>query len=958
MSTLRVTAVIVSHNGARWLPALLGALNASTRAPDCLVAVDTASTDSSPELLQNHRDIDVVVMAPPSTGFGAAVALGLEQVDRSRVASPFRSHMALPHHSQVASPGGSSDDWVWLLHDDCAPAPTALAELIGAVEADPDIELTGPKIRAWPRAHRLLEAGVSISGSGRRMTGIDAGEYDQGQHDEPRDVLAVSSAGAFIRRDLWDRLGGLDPYLPMFRDDVDLGWRAARIGARVRTTPAATIFHAEAASRGVRQITAGARNPHCADREAALITLLANSSALALPLRWVRLLVGSLLRALGFLVGKLPGVAWDELVAAGAALFRPARLFRVRRSRRALPQARSRVKQLRPSWWAPYRDTADAVLVRIVEGWQSLRVKGPDARAEAGRAVARRTTRATGIRAWAGRHLVVTMTALLVVLSLVATRGLWGSGFLQGGALLPAPNRASDWWYLYRADHHAVGGGSDRPASPYVAVLAGLGRVAFGDAGLIVDVVMLLAVPLSAMSAYAAARHLVGSVAARVFMAVTYGLLPAVTGAASAGRLGTVVTTILLPWLLLAAAPLIRPGAARWRSVAATALMLSVMTSFAPVGWPLAAIAGLGMVGYLLAHGRPRAAVQVIVTVALPALTLLPWSWNLLAHPHAFVAEAGAFDVGQQLSSPPGWHWLLGRVDAPGNAPLWIGIGTVLAALAALLRSDRRGPVLACWATVAGGLIAVLLLAQITVSSPDDSTVVPWLGVPVVVVAAALIVAAGLAADGLVEAVTAESFGWRQLLAPVTVIVALSTPVLGTLWWGLTAPHGALHRAPALDLPAYVQDVIADDASALVLASSAKGVRYDLVTGDGARLGDDSVLSDSARQVSPLVADLLTGQRRDAADRLAERQIRYVAVRRPVPPAVVAQLDKVPGLVRTGSDVHGLLIWQLSRSVKSGEGSEFSTSRDHRLIAQEVVLAVLVVMMGPGLRRREGPGAL
>lgn len=950
----------MNHNGARWLPALLSALDASTRAPDCLVAVDTGSTDSSPELLQNCRDIDVVVMAPSSTGFGAAVALGLEQVgapSRSRVASPYRSQMASPHHSQTASPDGSSDEWVWLLHDDCAPAPTALAELVAAVEANPDIELTGPKIRAWPRAQRLLEVGVSISGSGRRMTGVDAGEYDQGQHDEPRDVLAVSSAGAFIRRELWDRLGGLDPRLPMFRDDVDLGWRAARIGARVRTTPAATIFHAEAASRGVRQIAGGGRNPHRADREAALITLLANSSALTLPMRWVRLLVGSLLRVLGFLVGKLPGVAWDELVAAGAALFGPARLFRVRRSRRALPQARSRVKELRPSWWAPYRDTGDAVLVRAVEGWHSLRVKTAGARTEAGRAVPRRTSRATGVRAWAGRHPVGTMTALLVVLSFIATRGLWGSGFLQGGALLPAPNRASDWWYLYRADHHAVGGGSGHPASPYVAMLAGLGSVAFGDARLIVDVVMLLAVPLSAMSAYAAARHLVGSVAARVFIAVTYGLLPAVTGAASAGRLGTVATTILLPWLLLAAVPLIT-GAARWRSVAATALVLSVMTSFAPLVWPLAAIAALGVDGYLMALGRRRAAVQVVITVALPALTLLPWSWNLLAHPQAFVAEAGAFDLGRQVSSPLGWHWLLGRVDAPGDAPLWIGIGTVLAALAALLRSDRRRLVLVCWTTAAGGLIATLLLAHITVSSPDDTTVVPWLGVPVVVVAAALIVAAGLAADGLVEAVTAESFGWRQLLAPVTVIVALSTPALGTLWWGLTAPHGALHRGPALNLPAYVQDVIADDASALVLASSANGVRYDLVTGDGARLGDDSVLTDSARQLSPLVADLLTGQRADAADRLAERQIRYVAVRRPVPPAAVAQLDKAPGLVRTGSDVHGLVIWQLSRSVKPSEASEFSTSRDHRLIAQGTVLAVLVVMMGPGLRRREGPEAL
>ena len=57
----------------------------------------------------------------------------------------------------------------------------------------------------------LREVGVSIDRAGRRVTGIDPGEIDQGQHDHKRAVLAVGSAGMLVRRDVWDRLGGFDP---------------------------------------------------------------------------------------------------------------------------------------------------------------------------------------------------------------------------------------------------------------------------------------------------------------------------------------------------------------------------------------------------------------------------------------------------------------------------------------------------------------------------------------------------------------------------------------------------------------------------------------------------------------------------------------------------------------------------------------------------------------------------
>src|SRR5207249_1768890 len=117
-------------------------------------------------------------------------------------------------------------EWIWLLHDDSAPAPDALEWLLATANANPPATILGSKLRDWTDRRLLLEAGVAIDWVGRRETGLEPREFDQGQHDGVREVMAVSTAGMLVRRDVWDQLGGLDTGLGLFRDDVDFGWRA------------------------------------------------------------------------------------------------------------------------------------------------------------------------------------------------------------------------------------------------------------------------------------------------------------------------------------------------------------------------------------------------------------------------------------------------------------------------------------------------------------------------------------------------------------------------------------------------------------------------------------------------------------------------------------------------------------------------------------------------------------
>jgi GT2 family glycosyltransferase len=76
-----VAALLVSHDGERWLPAVISGLQSQTAPVDRVVAIDTGSKDGSASLLESA--FDEVVRVPGSTSFPQAVRLGLEQLAAS-----------------------------------------------------------------------------------------------------------------------------------------------------------------------------------------------------------------------------------------------------------------------------------------------------------------------------------------------------------------------------------------------------------------------------------------------------------------------------------------------------------------------------------------------------------------------------------------------------------------------------------------------------------------------------------------------------------------------------------------------------------------------------------------------------------------------------------------------------------------------------------------------------------
>jgi GT2 family glycosyltransferase len=900
----RVTAVVVSHDGVRWLPGLRAAVEAQTRPPDLLVAADTDSRDGSADLLASWLGRDRVVALGRDCGFGDAVRGALRSAEE--VVPP------APH------------DWVWLLHDDCAPAADALAHLMAEVARDPRTAVAGPKVRSSADRRMLLEVGVTIARSGRRETLLDRREVDQGQHDGTRRVLAVGTAGLLVRRDVWDELGGLDPALPLLRDDVDLGWRANLAGHRVVVVTDAVVHHAEAGGRGRRTLDAGGTRRHRLDRQHATYVLLANLPLLHVPVAVVALLSGTLVRAVGYLLGKRPRAAADEVVALVAVLGRPVRLARARRDRRRTRRvpARTALRLLAPRSAGTRHAVETFGLVTgtapggVLAGRHRTTAQQRSTSAPATGPTSEEDEDLPSGGAGALRRLVlrpsVGLVAGLAALSLLASRGLLGDGRLLGGALLPAPDEAGDLWRSYVSAWHPVGVGSDTAAPPYLAVLAGLATVV--GAGRAVDLLLLGCVPLAGLTAYLAAGAVVRSVALRVWAAVAYALLPAVLGAVAAGRLGTAVVAALLPLAGLAVSRGLRVGGGPGsdRAVWAAVLVLAVMTAFVPLTAVLAA--GLAAVAALRLRGRDLARLAVLVVV--PPLLLLPWLPAIVADPQLLLLESGL--PGPGLSDPAlsAVDVLLLRPGGPGMPPAPLTAAVLLVGLAGLLRPDRRRPLLAGWVLALAGLTAAVLVSRLDVTAPTLRTAVPaWPGVATLLAGAGLLLAGVTGAQGARQRVVVSSFGWRQPGALALVVTAVASPVLLAGWWVGSGADGPVQRRDPVLLPAFVaaEGAQPNRPRTLVLRSPGTGaISYALLRSEGPRVGDAELSppTDAGSGLDRVVADLASGRGGDAAARLVPYGVRYVLLSRPVDRALVRGIDAVPGITRV-SGPSGAVLWRI-----------------------------------------------
>ncbi|HET7529731.1 MAG TPA: hypothetical protein VFJ98_02105, partial [Mycobacteriales bacterium] len=454
--------------------------------------------------------------------------------------------------------------------------------------------------------------------------------------------------------------------------------------------------------------------------------------------------------------------------------------------------------------------------------------------------------------------------------------------------------------------------GSTEPAPPALAILAFFSSLLAGKVWLAVSVLMLGAVPLSGLSAYLSAGAITRSPWLRIWAAVIWASLPALTGAVSGGRIDVVVTVILLPLAARAVAAVLRTDDSRLHRPVGAGLLLAVATAFSPVLWPATLLVAVGL--SVLVPGRRLARLRsAAVLLVTAAAALVPWTLSVVQHPELMVRGLGLPEPLVTLRPLRTADLVLMHPSGPALPPVWVLAPLVLAAVVGLGRSAQR--------VAARGGFAVFLLAiagSVVISRQDGAVFADpasryWTGATAALGALGLLVAA-LGAGNLARAALRRyAFGWRQPaagLVAASLLAGTGVAVVELLVHGVDRP---LTGSTAALLPEFASAEVGRATAPRLLVLDGRGtdaeVRYGIIRDPGGlRLGDADVArsrpSEADNRLTDVVRRVAAGEAA-ALPRLAEFGVSMLVVRESGVRALsrLSQLDGLDRIPTTGASV-------------------------------------------------------
>lgn len=922
-------------------------LAAGSRRPDAVTLVvcgtdpaveDALEPGSLPDPTADARGVRVIRLGR-RTRFAAAVAsAALEPDSRSGT--------------------GMDADLLWLLAQDTAPEPEALARLAGQLELSPTLAFVAPKLVRHDRPERIVSLGVSMTRAGASVE-LAAGDLDQGQRDGIADVLGSDIRAVLVRGSVFRALHGIDPALRDADEGLDLAVAARLMGGRVALVPTTRVGVSGDGVAGLPFADTGRhRRAIIARRRAAQLhrRLTAAHPLLLIPI-WLTLPFVALGRTIAQLVMKDPGRIVGEWTATILAMVRLAAIARGRRRlRRHRSVPWSRISGLRVS----------TALAR--ERAAEPEEPEPDAlpRGE------------LHFFSGGGAWLVLAMA----VLSLAAFPALLAWPALGGGALQPLRDTVAGLWADAAYGLRPTGWNVSGPADPFAAVVAVIGSLwPFAPSRALV-LLWLAALPLAALGGWFAATRITDRPVLRITAGVAWALAPTFLVALTQGIPTGVIVHLLLPWLVFAGAVAHRS----WVPAAAASLLAAAVIAAAP---SLAPTLALVLIAGVIAAAMRRSGASVARMLWIPVPTIVlfapvAWAqllvgnpWGLLADPGAPIdALAQAADAGNRLwvslgfpaSSGAGWAELFSTLPLWVPAVLLVPIALLAASAAAMPRWQVG---LAHLALIVLGVATAVAATAVAVRFDGANALTLWPGAGLSLAWWGVVGGAILTLDQLGRA---EMARFRRRAGAVSASVAvvcmatlviLAAPALTASARGATA----LTNGPTSTLPAYVE---ADSGGAtargtMVLTPESDGsLAARVVWGGSETLGAHSTvletrtaMDDASSQLAATAAALVTSTSPDAVAALGEQGIAFVllAPGADAPAADVLRresataLDQRDDLDPVGATERGDL-WRVTSDIAARPGAEGSAGGIALQILQIAVIVIALLLAAPTGRSR------
>lgn len=220
MSKAFISIVIANYNGANYLRACLTSLLKSSVTNYEIIIIDNNSTDSSIEIVNEFKKKDSRI-----------------KILRNKV------NIGVPASRNIAI-SNCRGEIIILLDNDTEVKRNSIEQLIKPLIENDDVGAAQALLIDFENRHLIQMAGGHLIPQAIWLMGF----YERSEYKKVKsklgniNIIAISAALA-VKKEVLDKIGGYDPLLYNYTDDLDFSWRIWIAGYRVILAHKAIVYH-------------------------------------------------------------------------------------------------------------------------------------------------------------------------------------------------------------------------------------------------------------------------------------------------------------------------------------------------------------------------------------------------------------------------------------------------------------------------------------------------------------------------------------------------------------------------------------------------------------------------------------------------------------------------------------------------------------------------------------------
>jgi len=183
------------------------------------IVIDNGSTDNSLDQIQAAAPWAMLLPLSQNLGFASGANVGIERA----------LYLGAEH--------------ILLLNNDTIVAPDFLEPLVKAIDEDPKIGISVPKIYFFTPPSLIYAAGAKWTIIPPRVKMIGYNKPDGPRYDRPCDLDYATGCALLIHRQVFKSVGTFDPMYFMYQEDYDFCRRVRKAGYRIVYVPHSRIWH-------------------------------------------------------------------------------------------------------------------------------------------------------------------------------------------------------------------------------------------------------------------------------------------------------------------------------------------------------------------------------------------------------------------------------------------------------------------------------------------------------------------------------------------------------------------------------------------------------------------------------------------------------------------------------------------------------------------------------------------